>query len=224
VGLCLLVPAGAAAQTVYFSAGTEIRTVNATGAPAPALVHTSPMFVGDLALCAGNPSNPPDASAQYLYYVERDAVGGDRISRLDVKTPLGKKALVNTSAESIFTVPTASGRVGEIRLTTECDVIFATSKGVFQVNGAPPFSTGVPTAVPGTVATTAGTGLAVAFDGSLRYSDGVALKSTLPITPTSASSPIVGIGVANAGAGSTVAALSALSVGPVCVSTSNSIV
>jgi hypothetical protein len=226
VGLCLLVPAGATAQTVYFSAGTEIKTVNATGAPAPALVHTSPMFVGDLALCAGNPSNPHDASAQYLYYVERDAVGGDRISRLDVKTPLGKKALVNTSAESIFTVPIASGRVGEIRLTTKCDVIFATSNGVFQVNGAPPFSTAatpVQNSSGVNIVTTAGSGLALAFDGSLRYSDGAALKSSLPFTATSASSSIVGIGVANAGAGSTVAALSALSVGPVCVSTQNTI-
>ena len=221
LGLCLLAPVAAAAQTVYFSAGTEIRTVNATGAPAPALVHTSPTFVGDLALCAGNPSNPSDAGAQYLYFVERDAVGGDRISRLDVNAPIAKKKLVNTTAEVIYTVPTTSGRVGEIRLTITCDVIFAASKGVFQVNGAPPFSTAA-TPVE-SIVTAAGSGLAVAFDGSLRYSDGGALKSTLPFNLTSALSPIVGIGVANAGAGSSAAALSALSVGPVCVSASNSI-
>ena len=227
LGLCLAMPLSAAAQTVYYSAGTEIRTVNATGASTSTLVHTSPMLVGDLALCAGNPSNTSDGGAQFLYYVERDAVGGDRISRLDVNAPTTKKSQVNATAETIFTVPTATGRVGEIRLTPECNVIFAASTGVFQVKGAPPFSadaTAIKNSTGANVVTTAGSGLAVAFDGSLRYSDGAALKSTLPFNATSASAAIVGVGVANAGAGSAVAALSALSVGPVCASTQNAIV
>ena len=221
--ICLAAPMSVAAQPVYFSAGKEIRTLDAAAAQAPALVHTSPMFVGDLALCAGNPANTADNSAQYLYFVERDAVGGDRISRLDVKAPLGKKALVNTTAETVFTVPTASGRVGEVRLTTDCNVMFATSKGLFQVSGEEPFSTtatAIDNAGGADVVTTAGSGLAVAFDGSLRYSDGVGLHSTLSgYSPTSTESPIVGIGFANAGAGSSVPTLSALSVGPVCAST-----
>ena len=223
LGLCLLAPVAAAGQTVYFSAGTEIRTVSAAGG-STALVHTSPTSsVGDLALCAGNPSNPSDASKQYLYFVERDAVGGDRISRLDVKTPLGKKGLVNTSAETLFTVPTASGRAGEIRLTTDCDVIFATSTGVFQVDGEAPSSAA--TAIPNT-ATSAGSALAVAFDGSLRYSDGGALKSSLTGFSTTSVAPaiIVGAGVANGGAGSVAATLpTPNAVGPVCVSTANTI-
>jgi len=217
VGLCLAAPVGATAQTVYYSSGTEIRTVDVAGTQASALVHTSPMLVGDLAFCAGNPANTADAAAQYLYYVERDAVGGDRISRLNVKAPLTKKAVVNATAETIFTVPTDKGRVGEIRLTPSCAVLFASEKGVFQVPPSGSLGAAIATA-------SAGSGLAVAFDGSLRYSDGAALKSTLAFGATSAASSIVGIGVANAGAGSTNAALSGLSVGPVCASAQNRIV
>jgi hypothetical protein len=234
LGLCLVAPATAAAQTVYYSVGKEIRTVPAAGG-ASTLVHTSTMLVGDLALCAGDPADTDSDSAQYLYYVERGLVGADRISRLNVKAPLTKKVLVNGTAEQIFEVANALERIGELRLTPTCDVLFATSAGVFRVNGTPPFpATATPeknSANADIVTANGGSGLAVAFDGSLRYSDGTALKSALSgFGATSAGSAIVGLGVANAGHGSTTPARlpsvpvgQQLAVGPVCASALNAI-
>ena len=220
LGLCLAAPASAAAQTVYFSVGKEIRTLVAPAIGLGTLVHTSPMLVGDLALCAGNAGDTAAPNAQYLYFVEHDAAG-DRISRLDVNAPLTKKVLVNGTAGSIFAFTTPGLRIGEIRLTPECNVLFAASTGVYQVNGSAPFSdpeTTTPLFV------TNGSGLAVAFDGSLRYSDGAAVKvRPSGTTLKSVASSVVGLGIANAGAGSTVPgwATAPLSVGRVCVSRLN---
>ena len=231
LGLCLVAPATAAAQTVYYSVGKEIRTVPAAGG-ASTLVHTSTMLVGDLALCAGNPADTDDDSAQFLYYVERGSLGADRISRLNVKAPLTKKVLVNGTAEQIFEVANASERIGELRLTSTCDVMFATSAGVFQVNGKPPFPATASPLPNGTdpIETGNGSGLAVAFDGSLRYSNGNALQSLTGFSATAPSSPIVGLGVANGGRGSTNSARLPvptvdwpLPVGPVCASAANTI-
>jgi hypothetical protein len=224
--ICTAAPSGAAAQTVYFSAGREIRQIDAGGA-APAVVHTGRAAIGDLALCAGNPADPGDADVQYLYFVEHDAAAGDRIGRVDVNTRPRKKKHVNRSARTVLTLDAGSGRIGEIRLTPDCDVMFATAAGVFRVSGTAVSATEaapVERADGTDITTGAGSGLAVALDGSLRYSDAAAVRSTLDgFAPTAAPDSIVGLGVANAGAGSAVPAVAALSPGTVCASTSNAI-
>jgi hypothetical protein len=222
------VPASAAAQTVYFSTGREIRKLDAgSGSAATTVVHTSPRFVGDLALCAGNPADPTSSSVQYLYFVEHDASGGDRISRLDVNARVRKKKLVNPSARTVLALDAADGRIGEIRLSNDCDVILATPTGVFRVSGtagSATEATRVKRADGTDIVTAAGSGLAVALDGSLRYSDAGDVKSTLDgFAPTAVAEAIVGLGVANAGVGSGVPALAAVSAGSVCASTSNAV-
>ena len=197
---CLVAPSIATAQDVYFSMGNEIRRL--TGVNSSSLVHTAARPVGDLALCAGDPDQTPiTAGRQYLYYVEHDSVGGDRISRLDINTALGKKASVNTSAQQVFPAEPADGfdgTIGEIRLAAgppvaphACDVFFASSEGVFRVSGRPAFTE---LAAGTSVNASTGTGLATAFDGTLRFS----ATFTVPAPPT----PIVGLGIANGGAGS----------------------
>ena len=75
---------------------------------------------------------------------------------------------------------------------------------------------------PGATATN-GSGLAIAFDGSLRFSDGNTVKSSptgFSASTVSTEDLIVGLGVANGGDGS---AVTSLSIGAVCASTSNTI-
>ena len=93
---------------------------------------------------------------------------------------------------------------------------------MFQVNGHPQLPPATATLVPGATATD-GSGLAIAFDGSLRFSDGNTVKSSptgFSASTVSTEDLIVGLGVANGGDGS---AVTSLSIGAVCASTSNTI-
>ena len=176
--VCLLVPIEAAAQT-YFSMGSEIRRL---GSAQP--VWTGLAFVGDLALCSDN----------YLYFVQKSPA--DAISRINLSAP-------TSAAETVFL---ASG-VREIRLTQDCDVLYATAAGIFKVNGRPPFSTtatGQPAGSPVTL--TNGSGLAVAFDGTPRFTN---------------SANVVGLNVANGGDGS---AIPILPIGALCRSQENKVI
>src|SRR5262249_34656618 len=99
----------------------------------------------------------------------------------------------------------------EIRLTSTCGVRFATATSI--LDGA-----GNVLASPA-----AGSGLAVAFDGSLRYSDGATING-LPAGGNSSliSSSIVGLGVTNGGDGSILANAAGM-IGAICASNSNRI-
>ena len=211
---CLVAPSIATAQDVYFSMGNEIRKItlpSTTSSP----VFTSTLPVGDLALCAGDPDVDPTAasSKQFLYFVERDPVAGDRIRRRNVGTgPASLSIVVGPLAPETF------GKIGELRLTERCEVIFTTEKaGVRKVGTTTPLAAAL------------GSGLAVAFDGSLRYSDGNDIESVKRDGTTGTGftnvtvGPIVGLGIANGGAGSDVD-LAALSLGAVCASTLNTLV
>lgn len=227
VVICTAAPMSAAAQTVYFSSGREIRKVDIAAPSGSTVVHASQKAVGDLALCAGNPAKPASSAVQYLYFVEHAASGGDSIGRVDVNAKVRKKTGVNRSARTVLSLDAEDGRIGEIRLTPECDVMFATPTGVFRVSGTAASATAatrVTRADGNGITTTAGSGLAVSLDGSLRYSDANDVKSSLDgFAPTSAAEPIVGLGVANAGVGSAVPALAAMSQGTLCASTANAV-
>ena len=126
---CLVAPSIATAQDVYFSMGNEIQKLTLP-ATSTTLVHTSGMPVGDLALCAGDPDQfRSRAGRQFLYFVERDSEGPDRISRINVNAGAPTRDRRARHART--------GTIGEIRLTKDCDVLFATPGGVFQVSGTP---------------------------------------------------------------------------------------
>jgi hypothetical protein len=211
LSICLVVPSIAGAQDVYFSMGNEIRKLTLPST-ITSVVHTNldtnsnPVPVGDLALCAGDPANPQSTDPiQYLYFVEGTG-GNERIRRLAIPGTL-----------DVVSVTVSGAR--EIRLTKDCKVQVATTSGdVFAVDAA---LTGMPTLEFNAPAGADGSGLAIAFDGSLRVSDAASIFSSPPGSPAPDSeTPIVGLGVANGGDGSAVAALS---VGDVCASSANTI-
>ena len=144
--LCGL-PGVAGAQSVYFSVGPEIRTMNLPNTNS-SLLHTSTAFVGDLARCSDN----------HLYFVEK-TTPLNFIRRLDLATNSVDVGVVASAAT-----------IREIRLTPRvtpegeltCDVLYATPTGVFKVSGenAPINVTGV-----------GASGLAVAFNGDIKASN-----------------------------------------------------
>ncbi len=174
--VCLAAPVSSIAQTTYFSVGDEIRQLGSTQPVYKALGT----FIGDLALCSDG----------YLYFVQKSPL--NVISRINSASP-------TPSAEDVF----AASGVREIRLTKDCDVVFATQTKIAQVNGRPPFSSSATTLAN----VTNGSGLAIAFDGGIRFTDAI---------------NVVGNNVANGGADGSL--IPQLPIGAICRSELNQII
>lgn len=197
----MLSASAASAQTIYFSVGNQIRTLT-LGVAGSQLVHQSNALVGDLALCADDK----------LFYVE---TGLNRISRLDL-TQGAATVIVNASDLPTPTLETPR----ELRLTNRCGLRFATASGVWSVDDYSVLPV-VPSSISKIADASAGSGLASAFDGSLRHSDGNTIRAessaaALSQLPTS----IVGLGVSNGAIGSV---LPGAPIGAVCASSSTKI-
>lgn len=172
----------AATPTAYFSMGSQVESIAlaTTGSPAPALVYSGPTRIGDLALCADG----------QLYFVEPDL---SRISRVRAWGGSGIAEVVVETSESI-------GVPGELRLTATCGLRFATPSGVWGIDDLS--SVPVPSASAVRLASaTAGSGLALTFDGSLRLSDGPSVKGS-GFGPAAFGGAVTSVGVANGGTGS----------------------
>ncbi len=172
----------AASPSAYFSVGTTIQSIaipsGSGSAGSSSLIFAGAARIGDLALCANG----------QLYFSEPDA---RRIRRLT----LGGNGIAET------VVDTATlGAPAELRLTSTCGLRFATPGGVFAIDdlSTVPVSVSAATRL---ATTTAGSGLAVAFDGSIRYSDAAVVKGS-GFGPATFASAVTGLGVANGGVAS----------------------
>ena len=147
----------AATPIAYFSMGSTIQSIAlaTSGSPYPALVYSGSTRIGDLALCADGE----------LYFVEPD------LSRISRVRAWGGSAI----AEVVVQTSGDVGVPGELRLTATCGLRFATGSGVWGIDDLS--SVPVPSSSAVQLASaSAGSGLALTFDGSLRLSDGSSVK------------------------------------------------
>lgn len=182
----------AASPVAYFSVGKTIRSIavpsGSAAAGSSSLVFTGYSRIGDLALCADG----------QLYFAEPDA---RKIRRLLIRG--------NGVAETVVDTTTL-GSPAELRLTATCALRFATPGGIYAIDdlSSVPVDASAATRL---VKTTAGSGLAIAFDGSTRHSDAAVVRGQ-NFGPKTFGSSITGLGVANGGAGTVSPAVGVASV------------
>lgn len=191
----------AATPTAYFSMGATIQSIALApkGSPSPTLVYSGPTRIGDLALCADGE----------LYFVE------PALSRISRVRAWGGSAIAEVVVQTSGTV----GVPGELRLTATCGLRFASATGVWGIDDLS--SVPVPSSSAVQLATaTAGSGLALTFDGSLRLSDGSSVTGG-GFGPAAFGGPITSVGVANGGTGTVVTP--PIGIAAVCASFANRI-